>query len=234
MFRLLFFLLFPVLLRAVVVIEGPQVVREGDAIFIHWKTDGPAGGKVRYGLSEDKMESVEDGVAAEHKLRLPALKPGSYAYTVGTARKPLAKGTFTIEERKGPVAKMGEAIRDILPGGDKPKPPAPSPAAAPPARDTWSAIRTLQDHFDRHGADFSAKSPEDYAGQAWRFRERAVAERLPMKHDGDTVRAYDPKTGSFGAFTRDGKTRTYFKPGSRDYWQRQPGRAITSPPWISK
>jgi pyocin large subunit-like protein len=89
----------------------------------------------------------------------------------------------------------------------------------------------LQDHYDRHGADFSATSPDDYAAQAWRFRERVVAEKLPMKWDGDTVRMFDPKSGAFAAFNRDGTTKTYFKPGGQSYWQRQPGKPITTPPW---
>ena len=106
---------------------------------------------------------------------------------------------------------------------------------APATRKTWGNVASLPDHFARHGADFSAKSQDDYAAQAWRFRERASTEHLPMKFDTDgTVRAFDPKTRAFASFNRDGTTKTYFRPDSPGYWQRQPGRAIQTPPWISQ
>ena len=56
---------------------------------------------------------------------------------------------------------------------------------APATRKTWGNVASLPDHFARHGADFSAKSQDDYAAQAWRFRERASTEHLPMKFDTD-------------------------------------------------
>ena len=118
------------------------------------------------------------------------------------------------------------------------KPPvAPKPIVrdAPATRVTWANPGSLQDHFARHGGDFSAKSPDDYAAQARRFRERAVAERLPMKLDTDgSVRVFDPKTGAFASFNRDGTTKTYFRPGNPSYWQRQPGKPIQTPPWVSQ
>jgi pyocin large subunit-like protein len=92
----------------------------------------------------------------------------------------------------------------------------------------------LQDHFDRHGADFAAKSPDDYAAKAWLFREQAVARKLPMKQDGDTVRIMDLHSLAFAAFNGDGTTKTYFRPRDASYWERQPGRLINTPPWAQK
>ncbi|MBK8093886.1 MAG: hypothetical protein IPK32_18390 [Verrucomicrobiaceae bacterium] len=43
-----------------------------------------------------------------------------------------------------------------------------------------------------------------------------------------TLRVFDPKTRAFAAYTRSGKTKTYFRPNNPSYWQRQPGRAVTS------
>ena len=100
---------------------------------------------------------------------------------------------------------------------------------------TVPAINLRTQVFDRHGRDFAAKSSDDYAAQAWRFRERAVAGRLPMKLDTDgTVRVFDPKTRAFASFNRDGTTKTYFRPDNPSYWQRQPGRPIQTPPWVSQ
>lgn len=39
-------------------------------------------------------------------------------------------------------------------------------------------------------------------------------------------RVFDPKTGAFAAYNRDGTTKTFFKPGSPGYFERQPGRIV--------
>jgi hypothetical protein len=112
--------------------------------------------------------------------------------------------------------------------------PKPAPAAAgnkaPPTHVTWNSMASLQDHYDRHGADFDATSPEDYAAQAWYFLQRAKAEKLPMKLDAadGTVRVWDPKTRAFAAFTERGRTRTFFRPNNPSYWSRQPGKPIAA------
>jgi pyocin large subunit-like protein len=110
--------------------------------------------------------------------------------------------------------------------------PAPAPTAsratvAHPASQTWGRIESLPDHFARHGHDFQARNAEDYAGQAAAFLERARTSGLPAKRDADgSLRIYDPATGAFGAYNADGTTRTFFKPGSPDYFERQPGTNV--------
>ena len=62
---------------------------------------------------------------------------------------------------------------------------------------------------------------------AAQFLERANAEALPAKIDSaGTLRIFDYRTGTFGAYNRDGTTKTFFKPGTRDYFERQPGRSV--------
>lgn len=90
----------------------------------------------------------------------------------------------------------------------------------------WADRRTLQDHFDRHGADVGATSTADYVRTAQELRARAEAEGLPMKVDKDgTIRIFDPQTGLFASFRPDGRARTIFRPTpSPDaYWAKQPG-----------
>lgn len=101
---------------------------------------------------------------------------------------------------------------------------------APPTRQTWGHLDSLQDHFNRHGSDFSSKSPDDYAAQAWIFLQRARAENLPMKLDDTdrTLRVFDPATRVFGVYNSAGQTKTFFKPDNPTYWQRQPGRMVKS------
>ncbi len=52
-----------------------------------------------------------------------------------------------------------------------------------------------------------------------------------MKWDdsaGGTLRVWDPANRIFAAYTRAGKTRTFFKPGNPEYWTKQPGRIVRS------
>jgi filamentous hemagglutinin len=70
-----------------------------------------------------------------------------------------------------------------------------------------------QDHFDRHGSDFGAATPEEYERQADDFlngpRGDEVLEKV--RPNGDIVR-YNPTTDEFGVTRADGTIRTYFKP----------------------
>lgn len=92
---------------------------------------------------------------------------------------------------------------------------------------TWGNPASLPDHFARHGSDFGARNAGDYARMAAQFLQRARAESLPAKLDNrGTLRIYDPRTGAFGAYNRDGTTKTFFKPRDASYFDRQPGRRI--------
>lgn len=91
-------------------------------------------------------------------------------------------------------------------------------------KDSWANLKTLDDHFARHGADFGAKSADDYASMASGFFQRGGAQQIPTKIAPDgTVRMFDPATNTFGAFAPNGMTKTFFKPTSPTYWSRQPG-----------
>ncbi len=228
------------LLRAVELVEGPVVEATGTTATIRWKTDVVCGTRVRFGLSEDHLDGrVGEGVALAHEVTIAGLKPDTaYAYSVGTAKTWLKSDIFITakSEGKGWVARLKEKLA----GGpatrsgqqEAASTRRPTTKSPPPASQTWGSLRTLQDHFDRHGADFHATSPEDYARQAWEFLQRAKAESLPAKLDASdgTVRVWDPKSGAFGAYNRDDTTKTYFKPGSPDYFARQPGRALKLKP----
>ncbi len=88
----------------------------------------------------------------------------------------------------------------------------------------WGNPKTLQDHFDRHGADFKAKNPDDYARQAHAFF--LAREQYQVKVDTDgSIRVFDPKTRAFAAYNRDGTTKTFFKPSDgQAYFDHQPGK----------
>jgi hypothetical protein len=237
-FLSLLLLLCPVASRAVSLVGEPVVeLAESDAT-IKWKTDGPSGGRVKWGENEAALDqSIKDGVATEHRIKLPGLKPGTrYFFSVGTARDPIGKGTFTT---KGTASSQPSSSPVRGGGGGKggggavsPRPAAPAAQTAPPTRSTWGSMASLQDHFDRHGADFNAASPDDYAAKAWAFREQAVAQKFPMKLDGASVRVMNLRTLAFASYNRDGTTKTYFRPRDASYWDRQPGEPISTPPWV--
>jgi hypothetical protein len=87
----------------------------------------------------------------------------------------------------------------------------------------WGRPETLIDHYRRHGADFEATSARDYARMAYDFYVRAREEKFPKKIAPDgTLRIYDRKTNTFGAYNSDGTTKTFFKPKNGErYWKRQ-------------
>ena len=96
-----------------------------------------------------------------------------------------------------------------------------------PGSGTWNDPATLSDHFKDHASDFGVTSEEQYADRAGEFFRRANRDGLPTKIDKlGNIRIYDPQTNTFGSFTRDGTTRTFFKPTSPTYWARQRGVVV--------
>ena len=219
--------------HAVELVGSPEVSASATGATVHWTTDIPCGTRLSYGLNAAQLNQKAEGtVTADHTITLGSLSAGTtYYYSLGSARQQLATGTFTTSGNApaaNPAPSIVRRLLDVITPEKKPAPKAAIPAQAPPARQTWANLASLQDHFDRHGRDFSSTSPEDYAAQAWRFLQRARDGSLQMKLDATdgTVRIFDPKTRAFAAFNESGRTKTFFKPESPSYWQRQPGRPV--------
>ncbi len=214
---------------AVTLLRGPELDVTPTNAVVRWTTDGESGSRVQFGVSSGRLDRRAEGaVGTQHRVELPGLKPGTrYHFTVGTSRVPLATNAFVTPPLPG-----SKPDTNAVPIVESPAAPSTNAVPAtqprpPPSRMTWGTPRTLQDHFDRHGSDFSARNPDDYAAQAWLFLVRARKEGLPAKQDESGVmRVFDPKTGAFAAYNRDGTTRTYFKPGRRDYFADQPGETV--------
>jgi hypothetical protein len=212
--------------RAVEVVGPVQVASAESSAVVTWKTDTPAGTRIQLRPSAGRKTIPDKAPDTNHSVMLDGLKPGTtYTVDVGTARAWIGTSTFTTSGTplKASAQKKG--------AGEQTRPKASSPhlekTPAPPARQTWGNLASLQDHFDRHGADFNARNPEDYARLAWEFLQRAKSTGLPAKLEDDGVlRVFDPKTRAFAAYNKDGTTKTFFKAKSRDYFERQPGRDI--------
>jgi hypothetical protein len=205
-------------------VSGPEVRLDGsDSAIVSWATDVPTKGVVRYGLFLERLDLRAEGpVTNRHAIRLENLRQGStYHYLISTARQPLATNSFSATT-SAPSTTRSSEISASKKGAHS---DGLEPVKTPPAKETWGNLPSLQDHFDRHGSDFGAKTPEEYAGLAWKFLRRAREAGFSAKIDETgVIRVFDRKTGEFGAYNRDGTTRTYFKPNSASYFERQPGK----------
>ena len=218
--------LLPTRLSAATLTAGPAWSAEPNGnVTVRWTTDVATGSRVQYGTAANKLDHRADGeLGLKHVVILKGLLPGTtYHYTVGTARLALATNSFTLagEVPTKPESQVETAA--VKPGKADPKPAS----KAPPTRQTWGNLPSLPDHFDRHGADFKAADPDDYARMAWEFLQRGKRGEVLVKLDDEGVlRLFDPKSRAFAAYNRDGTTKTYFKPNSRDYFDRQPGNLV--------
>lgn len=82
--------------------------------------------------------------------------------------------------------------------------------------------------YERNGADFGARSAEDYLAKVTAFTTKAPAGTETIKRpNGDTL-LYQASTNTFAVVDRDGVPRTMFKPTTgAAYWAEQKERAPT-------
>ena len=191
---------------------------------VHWHTDVNSGTRAQLSPASTKILVPDKTPGTDHTVILSGLQPGTtYTVTVGSARLWLAKNTFTTSGSSGSVltnAKTVSAKKDVPAGKSIP--------SAPPTQKIWGNPSSLPDHFARHGADFNAKDADHYARMSWQFLQDAKSKSWPAKVDDEGVlRIYESKSGTFASYNSDGTTKTFFKPGSPDYFDRQPGRVVT-------
>lgn len=226
---------------AVEVTQGPVIAVSETTATFEWSTDVECGTQLKFGVNQNNYNHrVQGGVGLRHAVQAVGLLPGTqYFYSIGTARKSLKEGAFKTKGAAPAGAAAPEVPAARTPAGpsakpvDKPStPPVPVAGkvlyAMPPAAKTWGDRYSLPDHFNRHGGDFGAVNADDYAAQAWLFLQRAKDEGLPAKQDerDGTIRVWEGKTHTFAAYNRNFTTKTFFKPHSADYFNRQPGKLV--------
>ncbi len=82
--------------------------------------------------------------------------------------------------------------------------------------------------FERNGADFGARSAQDYLDRVQAFTTRPPADAERVERPNGDVLLYQASTNTFAVVSRDGVPKTMFKP--RDgaaYWAEQKARAPT-------
>lgn len=79
--------------------------------------------------------------------------------------------------------------------------------------------RYLTEHFEKHGAEFSYRTQEEYLAGANKVIQNPEALHKLEAEDGDDV-YYVESTGEFVVVSTDGYIRTYFR-ADFDYYNRQ-------------
>jgi hypothetical protein len=110
--------------------------------------------------------------------------------------------------------------------------PAREPGANP--RHPEIGFRThalLLEHFEKHGGEFHAATPEEYLRLAQTLRDhRKRGGVLEFVRNDAVTCKFDRSTGAFVAYNSDGTIRTFFKPRDGEaYFERQKTRAREAP-----
>ena len=113
-------------------------------------------------------------------------------------------------------------------GAREPAPPPPAVATGGgfPASIGFADTRRLEEHYEKHGAEFGATSRQDYLRMAQKLRDAPAGGPIleTVRRDGVVTR-YDRQTGAFIAFNPNGTIRTFFRPNDGErYWRRQAER----------
>lgn len=103
---------------------------------------------------------------------------------------------------------------------------APKPVLTANRRETVDAkVARL---FERNGADFGARTPQDYLAKIQAFTTRPPAGTDRVERPNGDVLLYQASTNTFAVVSRDGAPRTMFKPREgAAYWAEQKDRAPT-------
>jgi hypothetical protein len=86
--------------------------------------------------------------------------------------------------------------------------------------------RQLNEHFEKHGAEFGNVSRAEYLARAQRLRDAPLDRNVIeiVRADGVITR-FDRASGAFIAFDRDRTIRTFFRPNDGEaYFRRQARR----------
>jgi hypothetical protein len=217
--------------------------------FLEWSAGIEIAGGVFAVLTAGISEAVaQAGEATEiaraaHAIRSAIATLGSLVAVGREAVAAAGARVLGVVERLRPLlmrspqeVELQQAARTevLRPGGPLPgEVPVAAVGSAPQARavanladaaPSWTSPTALLRHFRDHAKDFGVSTPADYAAKAKAFYRRGQEEHLPTKVDADgTVRIYDRGTNTFGAFTKAGVPKTFFKPTSPSYWERQGG-----------
>lgn len=128
----------------------------------------------------------------------------------------------------------GEAVLTAASTAPALSSPADAESAAEQARPVLTANRRetvdakVARLFERNGADFGARTPQDYLAKVQAFTSRPPAGTDRVERPNGDVLLYQASTNTFAVVSRDGVPKTMFKPREgATYWAEQKDRAPT-------
>ena len=141
-------------------------------------------------------------------------------------------GGSAVETRERTAEGAAEAVLTAAGGAPvqaaaaSPGAEAPKPVLTANRRETVDAkVARL---FERNGADFGARSPQDYLAKVQAFTSRPPAGTDRVERPNGDVLLYQASTNTFAVVSRDGVPKTMFKPREgAAYWNEQKDRAPT-------
>jgi pyocin large subunit-like protein len=90
----------------------------------------------------------------------------------------------------------------------------------------FRSMRHLDDHYQKHGAEFGQITKSEYLRLAQELRDTPLRDGIleAVRRDGVRTR-FERKRGHFGAYNPDGTIRTFFVPAAGErYFRRQAER----------
>lgn len=181
-------------------------------------------GRMTEGVSPDAVNEVSSGV------------PENAATAAGAEAEPLSETEqdTQLETSKEAEDVLADAEPDTQPemSGAAEDVPADAPqktpedaqsfkTATPAYQYSFRRAENLQDHFEKHGAEFGYATADEYLAGANRVVASPEALHKLEAEDGDDV-YYLESTNEFVIVSTDGYLRTYFKPDDgKAYFDRQ-------------
>ncbi len=131
-----------------------------------------------------------------------------------------------VETRDRTATAEPVALTSMSATGEETATPQEKPVLTANRRETVDAKITRL--YDRNGADFDARSAEDYLDKVTAFTTKPPRDVETVKRpNGDTL-IYQASTNTFAVVARNGSPRTMFKPTTgADYWAEQKAAAPT-------
>ena len=163
-----------------------------------------------------------DGGPATKPAREQASGSGSGADQARVAKNDYGQGGYSSDRRDGGYGSDST--------GDEPD-HRKDPVVLLHGKPRWASSRkyaadeSAQYHFQRDGADFDAKSVDDYVAKAHAFVDKPPKDVLLLTRSNGDKLMYDAHGNVFAVVTKDGAPRTMFKPhDGQAYWDKQKAR----------
>lgn len=139
-------------------------------------------------------------------------------------------GGSAVETRDRAAEGAAEAV--LTATGSAPARAADASTAAEEAKPALTANRRetvdakIARLFERNGADFGARTPQDYLAKVQAFTTRPPAGTDRVERPNGDVLLYQASTNTFAVMSREGVPKTMFKPREgAAYWTEQKDRA---------